>query len=141
MKRHTSSMLTALVIIVGCVGSASAGTIAKADVPFEFSIGDRTYAAGSYSLVALKDDLIALYDERGKNLGMVLTMVERNLEPPAESKMKFEVINGRHVLTEVWTAGSPTGYVFAVRGPAALPAVSSGEGYRNDSPSRAPHSN
>ncbi|HTR27140.1 MAG TPA: hypothetical protein VMI10_24420 [Terriglobales bacterium] len=142
MKRHTTSVLTVLVIIVGCMGTASAGTVAKADVPFEFSIGDRTYSAGTYSLVALKDDLLALYDERGQNVGMMLTMKERNFEPPTESKMKFELINGRHVLTEVWTAGQPTGYMFAVKGATtAAAAVSSGGGSQDARPGRMQHSN
>ena len=142
MKRHTSSVLTVLVIMIGCMGTASAATIAKANVPFEFSIGERTYSAGTYSLVELKDDLIALYDDRGQNVGMVLAMVERNFEPPTESKMKFELINGRHVLTEVWTADQPTGFIFAVKGATSAAAgFSSATSYANGGAGRTPHLN
>jgi len=142
MKRHTSSVLTVLVIIVGCVGTATAGTLAKANVPFEFTAGERSYSAGTYSLVEMRDDLLALYDDRGQNVGMMLTIVERNFEPPTESKMKFEVVNGRHVLTEVWTAGQPTGYIFAVKGAmATTPGLSPSGSYQDGNRMRTPHAN
>jgi len=142
MKRHTSSVLTVLVIIVGCAGTAAAGTIAKASVPFEFTAGERTYSAGTYSLVEMKDDLLALYDDRGQNVGMMLTIVERNFEPPTESKLKFEVIHGKHVLTEVWTAGQPTGYIFAVKeATSTRPGLSSSGSYQDGNGIRTPHAN
>lgn len=135
MKRSIA-VLALLIITVGCtVGTAAAatGTIAKATIPFEFSVGDRTYPAGNYSLAELRPNLIALYDENGRNVSLVLASVETTLEPPADSKLKFELVNGRHVLTEVWTAGETTGSVFAVKGSKALAPEPSSAVSRDDS--------
>jgi hypothetical protein len=129
-----TTVLALLVITVGCtVGTAAAatGTIAKANIPFEFSIGDRTYQAGNYSLAQLNQNLVALYDGNGHNVGLVLASVETTFQPPTDPKLKFALVNGRHVLTEVWTAGESTGFVFAVKGskfPAQeLPSMMSGD--------------
>ena len=123
MKRYITTVLTLLVITVGCaVGTAAAatGTIAKANIPFEFSVGNRTYPAGNYSLAQPSQNLIALYDENGRNVGLVIAPVETTFQPPTDSKLKFELVNGRHVLTEVWTAGETTGSVFMVKGSKSL---------------------
>lgn len=123
MKRYITTILALLVITVGCaVGTAAAatGTIAKASIPFEFSIGSRTYPSGNYSLAELSQNMIVLYDERGHNVGLVLASVETTLDPPSESKLKFEMVNGRRVLTEVWTAGEATGAIFRVKGSKSL---------------------
>lgn len=119
MKRSVASVLTMLLMtLVGMAGTATAasGTIAKVNIPFEFSVGDQTYPAGEYSLTQFRPDLVAIYDAQGRNVGVVLSYVRTNLEPPAESKMKFEVVDGHYELAEVVTAGESTGAVFAVKG-------------------------
>jgi hypothetical protein len=135
MKRYITTILTLLVITVGCtLGTAAAatGTIAKASIPFEFSVGDRTYPAGNYSLAELSQNLIALYDQSGHNVGLALASVETTFEPPADSKLKFELVNGRHVLVEIWTAGESSGSVFAVKGSKTLAPQPSVIMSRND---------
>ncbi len=119
MKRFVTSLLTMLLItFIGMTGTASAasGTIVKVNIPFEFSVGDRTFPAGEYSLTEFRPNIIALYDSRGHNVDITLAYVQTNLEPPTDTKVKFEVVGGRHMLSEVWTAGESTGAVFTVKG-------------------------
>lgn len=118
MKRFAASVLTMLLsTFIGMTGPASAatGTFVKVNIPFEFSVGDRTFPAGEYSLTQLRPDIIALYDSRGHNVDIALAYVKTNLEPPTDTKVKFEVVGGRHMLAEMCTAGESTGAVFAVK--------------------------
>jgi hypothetical protein len=109
-----------LITFIGMAGtgtaSAETGTPMKVNIPFEFSVGDRTFPAGEYSLTKFRPDIIAFYDARGHNVGIALAHAQTNFEPPTDTKVKFEVVGGRHMLSEVWTAGESTGAVFAVKG-------------------------
>jgi hypothetical protein len=107
-----------LITFTGMAGTACAatGTFVKVNIPFEFSVGDRTFPAGEYSLTQLRPDIVALYDSRGHNVDIALAYAQTNFEPPTETKVKFEVVGGRHMLSEALTAGESTGAVFAVKG-------------------------
>lgn len=119
MKRYIGNILTLLVITVGCtVGTAVAasGTIAKVSIPFEFSVGNRTYPAGNYSLEEIRQHVIAIYDGEGRNVGMVLAYdVRPTLENATGSELKFEVVDGRRMLAEVWTEGEQTGLALPLK--------------------------
>lgn len=141
MKRFVASLLTMLLItFIGMAGtgtaSAATGTIVKVNIPFEFSVGDRTFPAGEYSLAKFRPDLIALYDSRGHNVDIALAHVQTNLEPLTDSKLKFEVVGDRHVLAEVWIAGESTGAVFAVKGVTSRAQQLSSTMSRSDGASR-----
>lgn len=119
MKRFIAGVLTLFLVTFGAmVGTATAGTgtIAKVTIPFEFSVGDRTYPAGRYSLTELRQHVIALYDDRGRNVAMVLAYdVQPTTEVSAVSQLKFEVVDGRRVLAEVWTEGDSTGLALPLK--------------------------
>ena len=141
MNRFVASVLTMLLItFIGMAGtgtaSAATGTIVKVNIPFEFSVGDRTFPAGEYSLTEFRPDLIALYDSRGHNVDIALAYVQTNFEPSADTKVKFEVVGSRHVLSEVWTAGESTGAVFAVKGVTSRTQQMSSTVLRSDGASR-----
>lgn len=119
MKRYIVSVLTLFVITVGCtVGTAVAAssTIAKVNIPFEFSVGNHTYPAGKYSLKEIRQHVIEITDGDGRAVAMVLAYdVRPTLESVTGSELKFEVIDGRRMLAEVWTEGEQTGLALPLK--------------------------
>jgi hypothetical protein len=139
VKRFVASVLTMLLtpfIVMAGTASAATSTIVKVNIPFEFSVGDRTFPAGDYSLVKFQPNLIALYNSRGHNVDIALAYVQSNLEPPTDTTVKFQVVGGRHMLAEVWTAGESTGAVFAVKGAVSREQQMSSTMLRHDGASR-----
>lgn len=145
MKQSIASVLTVfLFALVGLVGTASAapGTIVKVDIPFEFSVGNKAYPAGHYSLAEIRQHIIALYDDSGRNIAMVLAYdVQPSLEGPAGSELKFDVVDGRRVLAEVWTGGESTGLAFPVKQVAPTQQASSGMSRHDASQGKSTQSN
>jgi hypothetical protein len=129
VKRFIAGVLTLFLVTFGAmVGKATAGTgtIAKVTIPFEFSIGDRTYPAGKYSLTEVRQHVLALYDARGRNVAMVLAYdVQPTTEVSNISELKFDVLDGRHVLAEVWTEGDSTGLALPLKEVAPTTQMSS----------------
>lgn len=145
MKRFVASVMTMLMItFAGMAGTAKAetGPTTKVNIPFEFSVGDRTYAAGEYSLTEYRPNLIAMYDARGRHVGIALTYARLNFKPSADSKVRFELVDGHYALEEVWIAGESTGAVFAARaGKRQTPEASSAKVRHDASRDKASEAN
>lgn len=113
MKRSNVSTVTLLLVtLVLAVGMASADskTIIKANVPFDFNIGDQTFAAGEYSVIQPLQHMIALRDARGRTISFAFTNdVLSGNEGPDASTLRFQWVGGRRELVEVWTLGNPSG--------------------------------
>ncbi len=77
--------------------------------PVEFSIGDRTFPPGDYSLVQPMQHLLALRDARGQTIASAFTSGIDSSAAPAISKLKFHSLAGQNVLTEVWQQDSHLG--------------------------------
>jgi len=58
----------------------------KANIPFDFTVGGRTFPAGRYRLVRVDPSVLELRDSAGRML----------------AKLLFDSEGGGHVLTQVW---------------------------------------
>ncbi|HZQ69013.1 MAG TPA: hypothetical protein VFA68_10895 [Terriglobales bacterium] len=95
--------LAAGVLLLATVAPAQVSEHAvKFAAPFEFTIGQRTFPAGSYSLVRTEPYLLELRDADKRSLTRVVTRSVQTLEAPEESKVLFYSENGRHLLGQVW---------------------------------------
>jgi hypothetical protein len=86
----------------------------KADVPFDFVVGNRAYPAGEYTLrPALNGSGVI----RIENMNEVLAAFTQTnpcskAKPAPETKLVFHRMAGRYFLYQVWTEGNLTGREF-----------------------------
>ena len=81
----------------------------KANIPFEFSVGNRSFPAGRYSLVRVQPFLLELRDPDGRVLANVLTQSVQSQTAPVQPRLLFDNKGGGHALTQVWQENESTG--------------------------------
>jgi hypothetical protein len=101
MKRVFTSLL--LVVVFGAAGTyAQSPAVMQFNIPFTFSVGDKTFPPGRYSIVQPMQHFLVLRDERGQTIASTLTQGIESLTVPAISKLRFKSVDGQNVLSEVW---------------------------------------
>ena len=99
----------------------------KVDVPFEFTVGGRTFPSGNYWIARTAPYTLVLRDARQHFLATVFTVPVQANSSHSEPSVKFVTLEGRHLLAEVWAQGSRNGFqvpggfsasALAKRGPA-----------------------
>jgi hypothetical protein len=112
MKQLIARTLTSLLLVVVWLAAAHAQStpwVIKVNIPFEFNVGDQTFPAGGYSLTQPLQHLLVLRDARAQTIASVFTGGIDSLTPVASTKLKFDSIGGRHILSEVWQQQQSTG--------------------------------
>jgi hypothetical protein len=123
MKRITANVTSLMVVFLlfTAAGYAQHQTQnLKADVPFEFSVGQKAFPAGEYRVAEVAPHTLTL---RNTNNGLAIVFLTKPMLSLAGStpKLEFEELeDGRVVLSEVWANGG-TGYKLHV--PRRLPAL------------------
>ena len=83
----------------------------KANIPFDFVVGDRVLPAGEYQLseMGASGQAIAILSEDRKAKAVILTSACESSGPSKSSKLVFHAIGGRYFLSQVWTEGYSQG--------------------------------
>jgi hypothetical protein len=86
----------------------------KADVPFDFVVGNRAYPAGEYILKAALSDGGVIRIENLNEVSAAFTSSNpcSKVTPSAETKLVFHRMGGHYFLYQMWTAGNLTGREF-----------------------------
>lgn len=86
----------------------------KADVPFDFVVGNRAYPAGEYTLRAALNDSGVIRIENMNEVSASFTPSNTcsKASPSTETKLVFHRMGGHYFLYQVWTAGNLTGREF-----------------------------
>ncbi|HXJ85783.1 MAG TPA: hypothetical protein VMS18_03135 [Candidatus Binatia bacterium] len=115
MKRVTS-ILTGLSLAVLCfvapAHAQSGEQRAIANIPFEFTVGHRSFPAGQYDFVRTESGVYMVRDADGHG---VLVLSSAQIQPdgmPEKSMLRFAVVNGRHVLVQIWNGFTSNGNEF-----------------------------
>jgi hypothetical protein len=106
---RTAVSLVLLISAFAGLAQAQYGQVITVNVPFEFTVGHKTFPAGSYSIVRTAPCALALRDSRAYVLATVMTTRAEAATPSATAKLVFRVEGGRHVLDRVWSANSRFG--------------------------------
>jgi hypothetical protein len=102
MKHLAKSVLAITVIAVCAVAvQAQSQTLLKADIPFNFSIGDRELASGSYTVRGITDKVQVWQDSNHGQTTMVMTIPKESRDFVAP-KLVFHRYGDQYVLAEVW---------------------------------------
>ena len=112
MKKHILkgvSILTLLVAVafVTAVAPANGQSVTlRANVPFEFSVGDKTLASGEYRVTRMGPDAMTI---AGRETAIRLSIAIESNKVPEQGKLVFHRYGENYFLSEVWTAGDSTG--------------------------------
>lgn len=107
--RVFASLLLSAVMLGSTVRAQTTEHIIKANIPFDFVVGDQSFPAGHYSVALIGPVVLELRDSQGRVVINVLTQSVQALNQPAQPKLRFESEGGQHVLTQVWRQDDSTG--------------------------------
>jgi hypothetical protein len=120
MKR-IANILTVLSLAVlstaGLAQAQSAGQRLTANVPFEFTVGNLTFQPGQYDFTRNEDGVYSIRDASGHTQMILAGAAVQQYGSPEKSNLKFEVVNGRHTLIQVWSEVAASGNDFPSGGP------------------------
>jgi hypothetical protein len=120
MKRIATILTGLTLAVLFSVGAAHAqddGQKTTANIPFEFTAGNLTFPAGQYEFIRIG---VGLYKVRDANRHSLFVMGGVPSQPygitSEKSNLKFETVNGRHILVQIWNDSALNGSEF----PAAI---------------------
>lgn len=102
--------------ITAAAGSAFAQAPEKVvvNVPFDFVVGDKTLAAGEYSVRSVstgRTQAFLVKSADGRDSCITLTNSVQAGSSSKESKLVFRQYGSRYFLSQIWTAGANVGRV------------------------------
>jgi len=114
MKIHSCiqrKMILGLFVLlaIGMGQAQIGGDVIKVEIPFQFSVGAKTFSAGEYSLKPLLPGTVLLRDQAGQVLTSIGTNSIESLQAPRTVKLVFNGYAGQYFLTQIWKAGDSTG--------------------------------
>jgi len=133
MRTFLQSILLFAASLSGCLMPATAHASTyealAVDVPFKFTIGERTFRPGHYQFVLMSDSVVALRDSKAHTVASLMTRTLKTDGPVAISKLVFSKGKKHSQLTRIWVANRSEvlevmGEQVAMR-PAPTPAPSS----------------
>jgi len=113
MKRQIVSLMGVfgLLLVAACASAQSVNL--KANVPFDFVVGNATLPAGAYNIRSLNNEsssfTLAIRGENGKVARMVGSDAAENLKPAASSHLLFHRYGNTYFLAQIWTQGEQHG--------------------------------
>ncbi len=113
LRGFTILVLIAAVALMAALVSANAQSsgLVVADIPFEFAVGAKSLGAGEYSVrgFTANADALLISSRDSNDVAIRLTQSIRARIVPQQTKLVFHRYGQRYFLSEVWTAGQPTG--------------------------------
>jgi hypothetical protein len=106
MKRNLYLSLTALVLAL-TVNVAFAQSKSKANVPFAFSVEQKSMEAGQYSI--LVTDRVVQIRNDSTNESVIMFSHREESTKPQTSRLVFHKYGDRYFLAEAWTATGQAG--------------------------------
>jgi len=102
-------LITALAFVTAVVSANGQSRRAKANVPFEFIVGETTLPSGNYSVdsASSSGDCLKISNIAAKNTAMRLTMTVDG--KAGNAKLIFHRYGQRYFLAEVWSDGETHG--------------------------------
>jgi hypothetical protein len=107
--RAFALLLLGILMLGSTVHAQRKEQIIKANIPFDFVVGNETFPAGRYSVALIGPVFLELRNSEGQTLTSVLTQSVQALAEPAQPKLRFDSQGGQHVLTQIWQEGDSTG--------------------------------
>lgn len=110
-----SSITLALFLLIGTISAAAQSRNAEQvtiQIPFQFSVGDERLPAGTYTIKRTSQAELAYVIQNKESHQTTTTMVKNKLQEgrmPSKTKLVFDVYEGKHFLSQIWTGADNTG--------------------------------
>ena len=85
--------------------------VVKANIPFDFVVGNQVLPAGEYLVTAQgsANEAILIRSTDSKSAAMTLTFGCASANPSKDTKLVFHTVGGRYFLSQVWAQGYSQG--------------------------------
>jgi hypothetical protein len=111
MKTYFSLILVAAALLFASTAQAQAIHV-KADIPFDFVVGDTVYPAGTYTIAPTSQSSNALLLDGGDARALVIPNHCSLSLPSKSTKLVFDRMGSSYFLSQVWVAGRSDGREF-----------------------------
>jgi hypothetical protein len=111
MKTYFSLVLVAAALLFASTAQAQALHV-KADIPFDFVVGNTVYAAGTYTIAPATQSSNALLLDGGDARAIVLPNQCSLTLPSKATKLVFDRMGDTYFLSQVWVEGRTDGREF-----------------------------
>jgi hypothetical protein len=112
--KNLRSILFALTVLLLATAAQAQTTNVKANIPFDFVVGDHAYSAGEYTVKSVSQGSAAIRidnaDESEK--GITLSNACSSGRPATGTKLVFQRLGNNYFLYQIWTEGNSTGREF-----------------------------
>jgi len=119
VKASTKIAMLVLIGIAALSASAKAQSLGnrfKANIPFDFTVAGKKFAAGEYSIVRANptagDQVLRVSSADDRSRVLPATIPVTTLDAKDKSTLVFHRIGDEYFLAQVWPAGSTTGRAF-----------------------------
>jgi hypothetical protein len=119
VKASTKIAMLVLIGIAALSASAKAqslGNRIKANIPFDFTVAGKKFAAGEYSIVRANptagDQVLRVSSADDRSRVLPATIPVTTLDAKDKSTLVFHRIGDEYFLAQVWLAGATTGRAF-----------------------------
>ena len=115
MKRIANIFTVLSLAVLSAAGLAQAqsgGQKMTVNIPFEFTVGNLSFQAGQYDFMRTGDGLYLIRDASGHAQMILAGAPVQQYGAIEKSNLRFEVVNGRHVLIQVWSEVASSGNDF-----------------------------
>lgn len=118
MKKQVSMIIATLGFLVVIMTSAvsvnaqSGRIVGRADIPFDFTVNNRTLSAGQYLVETASSngmDMLRVRSATNASSVMFLTHSVQSSAAPDTGKLVFHRYGNQYFLSQVWTLGSSIG--------------------------------
>lgn len=120
IARILAPISVAVLLFAGAAHAQYVQHTIQVNVPFEFTVGDKVFPAGDYSVVATAPNRLDLRNSEQRVVASLLTHSVQSLNPSSSTRLLFSTLSGGHALTQVWMQSESTGFELAQPKPASL---------------------
>ena len=91
IRRTFTKLLMAVMLFAGLAQAQFGAWVVNVDIPFEFSVGKKTFPAGNYSIIRTAPDRLALRDSQAGVVALMITHSVQQATPRAQTKLVFRI--------------------------------------------------
>ena len=102
-------VVATLALVSASATNAQTRSKLHANVPFDFTVGNKDLAAGEYDINGLFNSGDTIVVSNGDKAAIRLSSALISSEPQKNNKLVFHKYGERYFLAEVWRAGESTG--------------------------------
>jgi hypothetical protein len=112
--KNLRSILLALTVLLLATAAQAQTTNVKANIPFDFVVGNHAYSAGEYTVKSISQNVAALRVDNAEESeeGITLSNACQKAQPATQTTLVFQRLGDNYFLYQIWTEGRSLGREF-----------------------------